>query len=74
MIDLTSKSVDEINELIQKYIGVLELIKDKKHIPYLAVVISVGIKHIKENYDDLILDWKAWSIINLKHKYLNNKN
>jgi hypothetical protein len=73
MIDLTNRTIDEINELIQKYISVLELIKQQKQIPYLAIVIDVGIKYVKEKYQDLELDWKAWSIVYLKHKYLRGK-
>ena len=72
MIDLTNRTVDEINALIQKYASVLELLKPQ-HQPYLAVVIDVGVKYVKEKYQDLELDWKAWSIVYLKNKYMKGK-
>ena len=73
MIDLTNRTIDEINELIQKYSNVLELIKQQDVIPYLAVVIDVGVKYIKEKYPNLELDWKAWLIVYLKNVYLKGK-
>jgi hypothetical protein len=74
MIDLTSRTIDEINGLIQKYTSVLELyIKQQQYIPYLAVIIDVGVKHIKEKHADLPLDWKVWSIIYIKNKYFKDK-
>jgi len=73
MIDLTNRTIEEVNGLIQKYASVLELVKPPQQQPYLAVIIDVGIKHVKENHQDLPLDWKIWSIIFTKNKYLNNK-
>jgi hypothetical protein len=72
MIDLTNKSVDEINELIKKYAQALELIKPQFQ-PYLAVIIDIGVKHIKEKHQDLPVDWKAWSIVYLKNKYFKGR-
>jgi hypothetical protein len=72
MIDLTNKTVDEINELIKKYASALELIKPQFQ-PYLALIIDIGVKHIKEKYQDLPLDWKAWSIVYLKNKYFKGR-
>ena len=74
MIDLiNNRTIDEVNLLIQKYAGVLELIKQQEEIPYLAIVIDVGIKYIKEKHNNLNIDWKAWTIVYLKHKYLNGQ-
>lgn len=70
MIDLTSENVDE---LIKKYISVLELAKDNEQIPYLAVVINTAVNHIKEKYNDLNIDWKCWCTILVRTQYLNNK-
>jgi hypothetical protein len=70
MIDLTNKSIDEVNALIQKYSAVLELIKIQEYVPYLAVIIDTGINHIQENHKSLGVDWKAWSIIHLKYQFL----
>jgi hypothetical protein len=77
MTDLTNKiqstSEIDIEELYKKYNPLFEFIKDKKQIPYLVVIIDWSIKYIKENYNDLELDWKAWSVVFLKHKYLRGK-
>lgn len=73
MIDLTNRTIEEVNGLIQKYAAVLELVKPPQQQPYLAVIIDVGIKHVKEKHQDLPLDWKIWSIIFTKNKYLNGK-
>lgn len=73
MIDLKSKTVDEINELIQKYSPVLELIKEKGHRPYLAYVYDVGINHIKEHHNGLSSDWKAWAVFVINENYWRNK-
>jgi hypothetical protein len=70
MIDLTNRSVEDVNALIQKYASVLELIKPQ-HQPSMAVILEVGINHVKENYPMLELDWKVWSIVLLKNKYLS---
>jgi hypothetical protein len=73
MIDLTNRTVDEVNGLIQKYASVLELIRPQHHIPYLAVIIDIGINHIKEKHADLELDWKSWSMVFIKNKYMKGK-
>ena len=69
---INNRTIDEVNLLIQKYVGVLELIKQQEEIPYLAIVIDVGIKYVKEKHNYLNIDWKAWSILYLKHQYLNS--
>ena len=68
MIDLTNKNV---NELIQKYIGVLEINKNNEDIPFLAVIIDIGVNYIKTNHYNLPVDWKVWTIIFLRNKYLH---
>lgn len=69
MIDLTNKTVDEINGLIQKYASVLELVKNKKEIPYLAYVLDTAIKYIEENYKEKHKDQKAWAATIIKWMY-----
>lgn len=73
MIDLTNRTVDEVNELIQKYAFVLELIRPPQHIPYLAVIIDIGVKYIQEKHRDLELNWKSWSMVYIKNKYKKGK-
>jgi hypothetical protein len=72
MIDLTNKTVEEVNALIQKYASVLELIKPQYQ-PFLAVIIDIGVQYVKTNHNDLPLDWKTWSIVVLKNKYFKGK-
>ena len=72
MIDLTNKTVDEINVLIQKYASVLELLKPQYQ-PHMAFIIDIGFKYIQENHRDLPNDWKSWSIVVLKNKYFKGK-
>jgi hypothetical protein len=73
MIDLTNKNVDEINGLIQKYIPILELIKEREQIPYIAYVLEYAVNYIKSKYLDLNKDWKTWTILVIKNQYLNDK-
>lgn len=70
---INNRTIDEVNILIQKYAGVLELIKQQEEIPYLAIVIDVGVKYVKEKHNDLNIDWKAWTIVYLKNQYLNGQ-
>lgn len=73
MIDLTNKSIDEINGLIQKYASVLELIHQREQIPYLAYIIDIAVNHIKEKHNYLSIDWKAWSVVVIKKLFLDKK-
>jgi hypothetical protein len=73
MIDLTNKSVDEINELIQKYAPLLELTKNKKEIPYLAYVLDVAIKYIETNHKEKHKDQRAWAATIVRWQYLDGK-
>jgi hypothetical protein len=64
------KTLDELNGLIQKYTPVLELyIKHQNDIPYLAVVIDVGVTYLKTNYNQMTIDWKSWIMVLLKEEY-----
>jgi hypothetical protein len=73
MLDITNKTTDEINLLTEKYKSVLELIKNKKIIPNLAVVLDIGINYINEKYLDLSADWKSYTMLYIKDQYLNDK-
>lgn len=71
MIDLTNKTVEEVNTLIQKYSPILELYsKQQNDIPYLAVVIDVGVNYLKTNYNQMTIDWKSWIMVLLKELYM----
>lgn len=71
MIDLTNKTIDEINGLIQKYAPLLELTKNKKEISYLAYVLDVAIKYIEANHKEKHKDQKAWAATIVRWQYLD---
>jgi hypothetical protein len=75
MIDLTNKTVEEVNALIQKHAPVLELFvkHHEKQIPILAYVFDLAINHIKTNHIDLTIDWKVWSVFVVGKYFLGNK-
>lgn len=73
MIDLTNKTVDEINGLIQKYAPLLELTKNKKEIPYLAYVLDIAIKYIEEKHKEAHIDQRAWAATIIRRQYLDGK-
>jgi hypothetical protein len=70
MIDLINNvknmPVDEVNILIQKYAPLLELVKQREQIPYLAYIFDIGIKYVREKYNNLDTNWQQWSIVCLK--------
>jgi hypothetical protein len=73
MIDLTNKTIDEINGLIQKYAHALELVRQPDQ-PYMAYIINVAYAHLQDKHKDLNKDWKAWTIVVLKNlcRKINN--
>lgn len=75
MIDLTNKTVDEVNALILKYAQALEIIRPPDQ-PYMAYIIHVACTYLEEKYKELNKDWKAWSVVVLKNlcRKINNDN
>jgi hypothetical protein len=75
MIDISNKSVDELNALITKYKSALEQVYETQTIPYLAVVYDIAVPYIKEKYPELDKDTKAWATYVLKFLlgYLKNE-
>jgi hypothetical protein len=55
MTDLTNRSVEQVNVLIQKYGQLLEVAdaRKKEDIPVLAIIFDVGINHINANHKDI---------------------
>jgi len=74
MIDITIKTIDEINILIQKYLNILELIKYKENIPYLALIFDIGVSHINEKYSGMTSDCKGWAMFILNELFYNINN
>lgn len=74
MIDLTSKTPEEINALIQKHFAALHESKFAvEHYLQLAYIIEVATTYLKENPHDLTPEWKAWCMIVLRDMYKKNK-
>lgn len=73
MIDLTSKNVNDVNVLIQKYVSVLELFHNKQnHIPALAYVIDKCVDFTNQYYSDIDVGWKQWISVIVINKYLSD--
>ena len=68
MIDLTNKTVDEINSFITKYAKALEIFRPEAQ-PYLAYMINTAVDYLNEKYKDLSADWKTWVIILVKRHF-----
>jgi hypothetical protein len=75
MIDISNKSVDELNALITTYKLALEQVYETQTIPFLAVVFDIAVPYIKERYPDLSTDAKTCGVYVLKLllKYLKNE-
>ena len=75
MIDISNKTVDELNALIVKYASVVEQIYDRESIPYLVVIFDIAVTYIEEKYVELSKDVKAWAIyvLRLLLRYLKNE-
>lgn len=73
MIDLTNRTAKEVNEFIQIYAPLLEYVKHKEDIPFLAIIFDISIKYIKEKHSNLNVDWKSWSVFIAKKQYSNKK-
>jgi hypothetical protein len=68
------KSVEELNQLIQKYTPLIELAaKQQEHVPLLAYVYDVAINYVKENYSGLTKDWKAWIVFVVNEQLFSNR-
>ena len=74
MIDLSNKTEEEVNALMQKYISVLQLVSDKQQAPYFAAALDCAVNYLNENYQDLSSDWKTWAIVVVKGFYHNIRN
>jgi len=77
MTDLTNKvdkiPLEEMQVLYTKYAPLLELIKQRKQIPYLAYIFDLGITYTKEKYKNVDNNWLQWAIVCLKELHLKGK-
>ena len=74
MINLTNKTPEEINALIQKYLPALQESKVAvEHYLQIAYIIDIATPYLKEKYNDLSPEWKAWCMIVLRDLYKKDK-
>ncbi|MFA5207340.1 MAG: hypothetical protein WC428_01670 [Candidatus Paceibacterota bacterium] len=74
MIDLTNKTPEEINALIQKFAPVLQQVKiAPEHYLQLAYIFDIGTKYLIIQHKDLDDTWKTWCMLVLKEMYIKNK-
>jgi hypothetical protein len=75
MTDLTNRNIEEANILFEKYKPVLEVsnIRNIEDAKILAIVYDVSVKHIKENHNQLNIDWKAWCMVVVNKLFLIKK-
>jgi len=74
MKDLISKTPEELNTLIQKYLPVLQQIKVSPVLyPQLAYIFDVATKHILEKHNELTPEWKSWCMVVLKELFTKSK-
>jgi len=69
MINISDKTEEELNTLIQKYASVLQLVRDRQQIPHMALILDHAVTYINENHSDLDGYWKTWLIIVIKSFY-----
>lgn len=76
MTDLINKidkiikdDLQSIQNITTKYQSVLEVLPDKKQVPYLAYIINVCVEHIKEFHDERDADKKSWAVIVIKNLF-----
>lgn len=75
MIDLTNKTVENVDTLIKLYAPVLDIlgVKTIEEIQIFAIIFDISVKHIKEKHNDLDVDWKAWSVVVVKKTHTLKK-
>jgi hypothetical protein len=76
MTDLISKvdkmveeDLNAIQEMVNAYTSVLNDVLPVKNIPYIAYLVDVSVKHIKENHNDKHQDWKSWATLLIKKSF-----
>lgn len=69
MIDISDKTEEELNALIQKYASVLQLVKDKRQVAHFAVILDYATTYMNENHQDLSGYWKTWVIVVIRNLY-----
>ena len=76
MTDLTNRTAQEVNELIQKYAPVLEVsgIKTVIDAKILVILVDIAVKYIEEKYANLNTELMALSVVAVKESQKKIKN
>ena len=75
MTDLTNRAVEEVQGFVQTYKPLLEIsgIRTIEDAQILATILDISINHVKKNYNELSIDWKAWSVVVVKKLHEGKK-
>lgn len=74
IIDITNDlSVEELNDIMKKFEDLTKKVKDKSKTPYLSVIYEITVNHIQDYFKNIDINWKQWSIILVKEKYLGDE-
>ena len=71
--EIIKLDINSIQNIVNKYADVLLETLSEKEIPYLAYIINISVEHINENHKNIPKNWKAWSVVVVKKKYLDGK-
>ena len=71
MIDLTNKMINQ-HLLLQKFLPILENIKNKEVHLQLSYIFNVAITYINKNYTEIEQDWKSWCTVAIKDIFLKD--
>lgn len=71
MIDLSNKTNEDINAIIQKYQKIVEVIymKYPNEFPYLITAIDLGVNYVNTKYNEIDPLWKTMCMLLIKIKY-----
>lgn len=69
MTDLTNRSVEEVNGLLQKYNQILSVaeLKSLEDAQLFAIMVEISVNYIREKYGELSQDLKTWCVVVVKN-------
>jgi hypothetical protein len=70
---LLKEDIASVQAVVDKYAAILQLIEPENQIPYYAYLINACVNHLEEHYNNISADWKAWSVLVIKHFYEHKK-
>lgn len=64
--NLIQNDLQSLQNTVNNYTQILELLKNKDEVPYIAFIIDIAVKHIKNHHQTETPDLKAWSVVVIK--------